>query len=260
MHERIRKMKESNRQTFANSAIQKKTNLKQDFVFWDNRPKTIVQRKSVDMLNNAQKPLITTTEKINISFPNNLPLQYYATLDDVKKMGEKILGHKVKMEDESLEENKVPVQKKVIQRVVAHNLGNPYTFQVVPADLGRGTATTPMTRAFVNGPAAPHAPTATFSYGYFPGGGGWMPGAAPGPLLIAPNPPPVWGNYDAGHALGRQNGGLGHVNNWVFPQDRNVNRGWAGTFPLWRAHENAFNAGVAALPPGGFGIWHVTLP
>lgn len=192
----------------------------------------------------------------------NLSIQLYATLDDVKKTGEKILGHKVELLDEEAEQNQAPTQKMVAQRLINApvSLNNPYTFQVEPGDIGTGTATTPATRAFVNGPGAPLAPTATFSYGFFPGGGAWIAGAAPGPLNIAPNPPPLGGNYDAGHALGRQNGGLGHVNAWVFPQDRNVNRGWAGTFPLWRAHENAFRAGVAALPPGGFGIWHVTLP
>ncbi|QEY18811.1 hypothetical protein D0C16_24220 [Cellvibrio sp. KY-GH-1] len=244
---------------------QNKVNSIQINNFFDNRPEAIAQRKLVDLINNNRNH-----NKIT-AFSNNdrpltqgsPPIQLEASLEEVKNIGEQILGHSVNELDDTDENNQPPTQNKVIQRLVnpAISLGNPYTFQVEPADIGTGTATTLGTRNYVNGGGAPLFPTASFAYGFFPGGGGWAPGAAPGPLQVAPNPPaPPGVAYDVGHALGRQNGGLGHVNNWVFPQDRNVNRGWAGTFPLWRAHENAFRNGVQALPPGGFGIWHVSLP
>jgi len=248
MYAQVDKQKDNKSRGVANSVTQKKSNVKQGFGFVDNRT----------------QPLSTTIlKKYNVvQSKGTLPIQLYATFDDVKKEGEKILKSNPELIDEETAQQKAPIQNKVVQRLINApiSLGNPYTFQVVPADIGTGTATTPGTRAFVNGGGAPLAPTATFAYGFFPPGAAFVPGAAPGPLNVAPNPPPIAGNYDAGHALGRQSGGLGHVNNWVFPQDRNVNRGWAGNFPLWRAHENNFRNGVAVLAPGGFGIWHVTLP
>ncbi len=188
------------------------------------------------------------------------PVQRAASMSDVKSAGAKVL--KERKEKGPAAQRKISGNTAVVQRLVNPPiaLGNPYTFQVVPADLGTGTATTPGTRAYVNG-AAPLFPTVSFAYAFYPPGApGPVGGAAPGALTVVPNPPPAFGNYDAGHALGRQNGGLGHVNTWVFPQDANINRGWGGTFGLWRAHENAFNAGVAGLAPGGFGIWHVQQP
>ncbi|WP_233079895.1 eCIS core domain-containing protein [Rheinheimera soli] len=220
-----------------------------------------LQRKT----SNAGIPKLTTPAL------RTTPLQRAATVSDAMKIAEKIKKGKEKNSEgpttHTAQKKKNPRTNpdtgEVVQRLVNApiSLNNPYTFMVVPADLGTGTVTTPGTRTYVNNPATPKFPTVSFSYAFYPpGAAAPVAGAAPGPLANIPNPPPGAGNYDAGHSLGRQNGGRGDLNNWVFPQDAIVNRGWGGTFGIWRAHENAFNAGVAALGPGGFGVWHVQLP
>jgi RHS repeat-associated protein len=54
---------------------------------------------------------------------------------------------------------------------------------------------------------------------------------------------------DAGHIIGRQLGGSGKNHNNLFSQERNHNRGWAGTYQKWREYENKI-AGITSTPVG----------
>jgi RHS repeat-associated protein len=49
---------------------------------------------------------------------------------------------------------------------------------------------------------------------------------------------------DAGHIIGRQLGGSGMTQNNLFAQEKSHNRGWAGTYQLWRAYENTIEKAV----------------
>ena len=69
--------------------------------------------------------------------------------------------------------------------------------------------------------------------------------------------------WDAGHKLGRQNGGLGNDNDWVFPQNPAFNQGNSKnmfnvdseeTRPAWRAMEDDFHNGVKK---DGAGAWWI---
>ncbi|RUL79012.1 DUF4157 domain-containing protein [Dyella choica] len=69
--------------------------------------------------------------------------------------------------------------------------------------------------------------------------------------------------WDAGHKLGRQNGGLGNDNDWVFPQNPAFNQGNSKnmsdveeTRPAWRQHEDDFHDGVKT---SGYGVWWIKL-
>ncbi len=45
---------------------------------------------------------------------------------------------------------------------------------------------------------------------------------------------------DAGHKFPRSGGGAGHLNVNIYGQDRDMNRGWGGTFNQHRRHERDF--------------------
>ncbi|ASS48208.1 MAG: hypothetical protein CHH17_05545 [Candidatus Fluviicola riflensis] len=69
--------------------------------------------------------------------------------------------------------------------------------------------------------------------------------------------------WDAGHKLGRQNGGLGNDNDWVFPQNPAFNQGNSKnmddldseeTRPAWRNIEDDFHEGVKK---DGAGAWWI---
>lgn len=133
--------------------------------------------------------------------------------------------------------------------------GGPYEYAIDWLALGSGTGTTPFTRAAVNAQGNPPN-SFHFLYAIYNTAADTMADAnrqAWGTAIV-PNPPIPGTPWDAGHALARQNGGWGHTPAHVFPQNRNVNRGWNGTFGLWRQHEVNFNAGVAAH---GFGRWRI---
>jgi len=66
--------------------------------------------------------------------------------------------------------------------------------------------------------------------------------------------------WDAGHSLGRQNGGKGDVKKNVFPQNPQINRGnyFQGkkTFGLWRSIEDQFHESVEN---NDHGVWTLKL-
>ncbi len=126
-------------------------------------------------------------------------------------------------------------------------IGSARSFRVYAADLGTGTNTTPAVRAWVQGRPTQFRYTNCIAGVPQPWVQGWT---------AAPNPPPVGAPWDAGHVLARQNGGPGNLanDNYIMPQNPQVNRGNAGTYASWRAHEVAFHTLVAA---SGEGIWEV---
>lgn len=176
----------------------------------------------------------------------------------------------------SVKENR-PKQSRVIQNrsgdIVKHNkqdillrqfiqcmrmdiqLGNPFEYIIDRAELWNGTKTTQNTRNFVNNQAiVPN--NITLDYAIY----NTFNDALFGINHIfatnnnVPNPQLPGVRWDAGHALARENGGLGNNVNHVFPQNRIINRGWGGTYHLWRAHEDNFNQQVAQH---GYGRWRV---
>jgi RHS repeat-associated protein len=126
-----------------------------------------------------------------------------------------------------------------------------HSYQVSAPDLNTGTATTAATRQAVNSVAM--APPAEVGYV-------WATATRSGAGRV-PNPAPAPGRrWDAGHLLGRQNGGAGHLVDEVFPQNPAINRGnylnGQPTRQLWREHEDAFHDAVGA---DGEGQWVVKL-
>ncbi|MDR0802980.1 hypothetical protein [Fluviicola sp.] len=135
--------------------------------------------------------------------------------------------------------------------------GYPFEYIINQNDLNNGTGTTPAVRNFVNA-GGPVPNPVNFAYAtyrtLFDAQNGLNAVMASGPQ-VAPNPQIPGVNWDAGHALARQNGGLGYLNQHVFPQNREVNRGWNGTFGLWRAHEVNFHNAVGNN--NHYGRWRV---
>lgn len=143
----------------------------------------------------------------------------------------------------------------VIQKVSAIQLGNPYEFNVTASDLGTGTDTNQTTRDAVNSWST--FPTdIDWSYSIYTKANKYVDGDSGSTR----NPPPQKSNqrYDAGHSLGRQNGGLGNNVNWVFPQNPQINRGnrFNGnkTYKEWREPENVFHNAVKDY---GKGKWKI---
>jgi hypothetical protein len=122
-----------------------------------------------------------------------------------------------------------------------------HSYGLKPGDAGTGTDTNKGTRQYVNDPNTPVPAEVGFAYAGangVNGHGGFM-------NTLGNNT-----TYDAGHILGRQNGGAGHVNEGVFPQNRQINQGHAGTFDTWRRHEDNVNK---TLKGGHDATWSVTL-
>jgi len=155
---------------------------------------------------------------------------------------------------------------KVVQRVPQKlSYGGGDLFIVLKSDLGKGTGTSKTTRAYVNNPGTPKPGAILFDYET-------ANSTAKSQALVKGNKN-AWevenpeadrtyksGSYwDAGHKLGRQNGGLGNDVNWVFPQNPAFNQGNSRnmddvdeTRPYWRQHEDDFNSGVRK---DGAGAW-----
>lgn len=125
-----------------------------------------------------------------------------------------------------------------------------HSFQVQPQHLDTGTGTNQGVRNHVNGPAQ------------VPGqvGFSWQVGDQGGSGEFQ-NAPSNNGRWQAGHLLARQNGGLGNVNEMVFPQNGQINMGnsYQGqpTFDQWRGHEQQFHNQVDQQQTQG--NWSVTL-
>lgn len=136
-------------------------------------------------------------------------------------------------------------------------IGDPFDYIIDAAELWNGTRTNQNTRNHVNNGVVPPPNNITLDYAIY----NTLNDAMFGINTIfatnsnVPNPQLPGVRWDAGHALARENGGLGHNINHVFPQNRIINRGWGGTYHLWRAHEDNFNQKVARH---GYGRWRVS--
>lgn len=149
-----------------------------------------------------------------------------------------------------------------VQMLTVNKLGNyaspSWDFTVLKADLNHGTGTSQGTRNYVNDPVSwPNvAGTVNYSYDIFDLHNTLVDSDSGS----APNPPDHKArNWDAGHTLGNQNGGLGDVNAWVFPQNPSFNRGnnhfGAKTYHDWRYCENEFHKAVHANGKGRWKVW-----
>ncbi|RUL79013.1 hypothetical protein [Dyella choica] len=143
-------------------------------------------------------------------------------------------------------------------------------FTVTKKDLDTGTDTSKATRKYVNEPNTPKPESISFDYATGKSGKVAKTTVTQRDDVIDdvdnPQADKAYdnGNYwDAGHKLGRQNGGLGNAKDWVFPQNPAINQGNNKNMnneekrhPLWRAHEDSFYEGVAE---SGGGAWWIRL-
>jgi hypothetical protein len=130
---------------------------------------------------------------------------------------------------------------------------NNASFSVKKGDLGSGSNTNEGTRNFVNDVKTPVPSTVSWSYS---SGTDSDSGTVDNDSSNKSS-----GRWDAGHLLGRQNGGRGDLDDWVFPQNPQVNRGNSDdygnpTYEEWRKPENNFKE---AVNKNGSGTWNVSL-
>lgn len=142
---------------------------------------------------------------------------------------------------------------KNIQRVTKSPWNGGDLFTVEHSDLNRGTPTTDDTRTYVNNlksiPTKVHFDYAVSNVSTNDAVAAVKsdPNAYEADNIKADNPYKSGRYWDAGHKLARQNGGYGHLNDWVFPQTPSMNQGNSRlmntqqySFPFWREHENIF--------------------
>ena len=148
------------------------------------------------------------------------------------------------------------------------NWGGGELFTVLRSDLDSGTGTSKSTREYVNDPSTPKPNSVLFDYASSNKTSKAKTDVIKNSLAYEVDNPEADRSYssgsywDAGHKLGRQNGGLGHNTDWVFPQNPALNQGnhrnmdddSEETHPEWRAHEDHFYAGVNT---DGGGVWWV---
>lgn len=150
----------------------------------------------------------------------------------------------------------------VAQLMTIHATGNEanpsYDFTVLKNDLNKGTNTTKETREYVNSWAAIPG-TVNYSYEIYDVNQGDKKVDQDSGSTANPNPMKIGQNWDAGHSLGRQNGGLGDDKDWVFPQNPQFNRGnsYFGqkTYQDWRYCENVFHNSVYQYGKGRWKVW-----
>ncbi len=130
-----------------------------------------------------------------------------------------------------------------------------HSFGVEPRHLETGTGTNQGVRQFVNNEQAVPAPMhqqwdASWGVGNQSGHGGFVN-----------DPSANGGRWQAGHLLARQNGGFGHINEGVRPQNAQYNQGnsfnGVSTQDAWRGQEQAFHDAVQQQRTGG--TWTTTL-
>ncbi|WP_343606139.1 DUF4157 domain-containing protein [Fluviicola sp.] len=159
----------------------------------------------------------------------------------------------------------------VVQRVPSvESWGGGELYTVLHTDLGKGTVTSDGTRTYVNEGSTPKPKTIKFDYASAKHTGTAKNVVVKNPLAWAAKNSKADRAYksgrlwDAGHKLGRQNGGYGDRNDWVFPQNpalnqgnhRNMDDSPEETHPIWRAHEDSFHNGVEQ---DGGGVWWIQL-
>lgn len=142
-------------------------------------------------------------------------------------------------------------------------------FTVLDSDLGTGTGTSEGTRNYVNDPGTDKPDSILFDYATNKNTAKASQAVKGNKYAYETENPEADRSYksgrhwDAGHKLGRQNGGLGDQDDWVFPQNPAFNQGNSRnmddveeTYPLWRGYENDFHDGVAS---DGGGVWWIKL-
>lgn len=145
-------------------------------------------------------------------------------------------------------------KNKIIQRVTKSSWNGGDLFTVEHSDLNCGTSTTDDTRTYVNTlnciPTKVHFDYAVSNVSTNDAvvAVKSAPNVYVADNIKADNPYKSGRYWDAGHKLARQNGGYGHLNDWVFPQTPSMNQGNSRlmntqqySFPFWREHENNFN-------------------
>lgn len=157
----------------------------------------------------------------------------------------------------------------VVQRVPKkENHGGGELFTVLQSDLDTGTGTSKATREYVNAPSTPKPNSVLFDYASAKSAAKAKTEVIKNSLAFEVDNPEADNSYksgsywDAGHKLGKQNGGLGNDTDWVFPQNPALNQGnhrnmdddSEETHPEWRAHEDHFYQGVNT---DGGGVWWV---
>ena len=137
-----------------------------------------------------------------------------------------------------------------------HTGGFPFEYVIDSNELGRGTKTNPVTRNHVNNNMiAPNNFNLVYvTYTNKADALNDVGHIYRSPILQVQNPVIPGTRWDAGHALARQNGGLGDIVNHVFPQNKIINRGWNGTYNNWKFYEQDFHNKVFR---DGFGRWHI---
>ena len=142
-------------------------------------------------------------------------------------------------------------------------------FTVLKSDLNTGTGTSEGTRNYVNNPKTYKPDSILFDYQSAQSPKAGVKEVKGNKSAFEVENPEADYSYksgklwDAGHKLGRQNGGLGNDNDWVFPQNPAFNQGNSKnmsdvdeTRPWWRQHEDDFHEGVKK---DGAGAWWIKL-
>jgi Domain of unknown function (DUF4157) len=156
-----------------------------------------------------------------------------------------------------------------VQRVTKESYKGGDLFTVLKSDLNKGTGTSKGTREYVNDDYTDKPDNILFDFATnysSKKAKATVKGNKKAYGLDNPEADRSYksGSYwDAGHKLGRQNGGYGDVNSWVFPQNPAFNQGNSRnmddveeTYPLWREFENEFHEGVKS---DGGGVWWIKL-
>lgn len=201
----------------------------------DNRPHAIAQRELKAIMNNS--PRVVSQRKTAAMMQGGLQHRLQKVLP----------GSSI---------------KSVAQLMTIHSTGSEaspsYDFTVLKSDLNKGTNTTKETREYVNSWTTIPG-TVNYSYEIYDVGQGDKKVDQDSGSTANPNPMKVGQNWDAGHSLGRQNGGLGDDKGWVFPQNPQFNRGnsYLGqkTYQDWRYCENVFHDSVYQYGKGRWKVW-----
>ncbi len=139
-------------------------------------------------------------------------------------------------------------------------------FTVLKSDLGTGSDTTEETRKHVNDPATKKPNKILLKYRTNNNTSEASKALKKDANAYNFDNPKADSSYksgkywDAGHKLAKQNGGLGNLKEWVFPQNPAYNQGnsmhMKTTHLEWRKHENNFKEGVYK---DGAGAWWIKL-
>jgi hypothetical protein len=135
-----------------------------------------------------------------------------------------------------------------------------YGFVIDKNDFAGGTDTTKSTQNYVNNNSEWPSVPGNIEYGYQVYNKKGEEVDTDSGDVKNPAPATKGQRWDAGHSLGRQNGGKGNVKKNVFPQNPQINRGnyFQGkkTFKMWRSIEDQFHDSVEN---NHHGVWTMKL-